>query len=119
GRISSAARHEPACLAGSGGTRHGSRRAAGLSLVDEKRPARRPRRRGGTGAAARDRRHAAAGRELPPSGRQDQPTEPMMGEISDRKFDWVAALAFASGAAVIVPSLIAMAVALIAAAIAA
>ena len=37
-----------------------------------------------------------------------------MGETSDRRFDWVAGLAFASGAAVIVPSLAALAVALIA-----
>ena len=37
-----------------------------------------------------------------------------MGETSDRRFDWVAGLAFASGAAVIVPSLGALAVALIA-----
>ena len=28
-----------------------------------------------------------------------------MGEIADRKFDWVAGLALASGAAVMVPSL--------------
>ena len=40
-----------------------------------------------------------------------------MDETSDRKFDWVAALAFALGAAVIVPSLAAMTVALIAAAL--
>lgn len=37
-----------------------------------------------------------------------------MGETSDRRFDWVAGLAFASGAAVIVPSLAALAIALIA-----
>ena len=37
-----------------------------------------------------------------------------MGETSDRRFDWVAGLAFVSGAAVIVPSLAALAVALIA-----
>jgi len=33
---------------------------------------------------------------------------------SDRKFDWVAALAFGSGAAVMVPSMAALAVTLIA-----
>ena len=38
-----------------------------------------------------------------------------MGETSDRRFDWVAGLAFASGAAVMVPSLAALAVAVIAA----
>ena len=37
-----------------------------------------------------------------------------MGETADRKFDWVAGLALASGAAVMVPSLAALAVALIA-----
>lgn len=36
-----------------------------------------------------------------------------MKEASDRPFDWVAALAFASGAAVMIPSLAALAVALI------
>jgi hypothetical protein len=35
-------------------------------------------------------------------------------EASDRPFDWVAALAFASGAAVIIPSLAALAAALLA-----
>lgn len=35
-----------------------------------------------------------------------------MHERSDRKFDWVAALAFGSGAAVIAPSLAALVVAL-------
>jgi len=34
--------------------------------------------------------------------------------MGDRKFDWVAALAFASGAAVMVPSLAVLAVTLIA-----
>lgn len=38
-----------------------------------------------------------------------------MGDVSDRKFDWVAALALASGVAVMVPSMAALAVALIAA----
>jgi len=37
-----------------------------------------------------------------------------MYEHSDRKFDWVAALAFGSGAAVMVPSMAALAVTLIA-----
>ncbi|WP_385930734.1 hypothetical protein [Tianweitania sediminis] len=37
-----------------------------------------------------------------------------MREASDRPFDWVAALALASGAVVMVPSLAALAVALIA-----
>ncbi len=37
-----------------------------------------------------------------------------MGETSDRKFDWVAGLALGSGAAVIVPSLVAVAIAVIA-----
>ena len=37
-----------------------------------------------------------------------------MRQTSDRKFDWVAGLAFASGVAVMVPSLCALAVALIA-----
>lgn len=37
-----------------------------------------------------------------------------MRHTSDRRFDWVAGLAFASGAAVILPSLCALAVALIA-----
>ena len=36
-----------------------------------------------------------------------------MGETADRKFDWVARLALASGAAVMVPSLAALAIALI------
>jgi hypothetical protein len=36
-----------------------------------------------------------------------------MRRSSDRPFDWVAGLAFASGAAVMVPSLCALAVALI------
>jgi hypothetical protein len=31
-----------------------------------------------------------------------------MGETSDRRFDWVAGLAFATGAAVMVPSLAAL-----------
>lgn len=37
-----------------------------------------------------------------------------MGETSDRKFDWVAGLATVSGAAVIVPSIAALAIAVIA-----
>lgn len=37
-----------------------------------------------------------------------------MGETADRKFDWVAGLAFALGAAVMVPSLAALVVTLIA-----
>jgi len=37
-----------------------------------------------------------------------------MGETADRKFDWIAALAFASGAVVMVPSLAALAITLIA-----
>lgn len=37
-----------------------------------------------------------------------------MGETADRKFDWIAALASASGIAVMVPSLLAVAVALLA-----
>lgn len=37
-----------------------------------------------------------------------------MTEASDRPFDWVAALAFASGAAVMVPSLAALAAAILA-----
>ena len=37
-----------------------------------------------------------------------------MDETADRKFDWVAGLALASGAAVMVPSLAALAVTLIA-----
>jgi hypothetical protein len=37
-----------------------------------------------------------------------------MGQLSDRKFDWVAALAVISGAAVMIPSLAAMTVALLA-----
>jgi hypothetical protein len=36
----------------------------------------------------------------------------MMHEQTDRKFDWVAALAFGSGAAVMIPSMIALVVAL-------
>jgi hypothetical protein len=39
---------------------------------------------------------------------------PRVTQASDRPFDWVAALAFASGAAVIVPSMAALAVALLA-----
>lgn len=39
-----------------------------------------------------------------------------MTRTADRKFDWVAALALASGAAVMVPSLAAVAVAVLAAA---
>lgn len=35
-----------------------------------------------------------------------------MREHTDRKFDWVAALAFGSGAAVMIPSMIALGVAL-------
>ena len=38
-----------------------------------------------------------------------------MTRIVDRPFDWVAALAFASGAAVMLPSMIALGIALIAA----
>lgn len=38
-----------------------------------------------------------------------------MGEVSDRKFDWVAALALASGVVVLAASLAALAVAIIAA----
>ena len=38
-----------------------------------------------------------------------------MGETADRKFDWIAGLALVSGAAVMVPSLTALAIALIAA----
>lgn len=37
-----------------------------------------------------------------------------MGETADRKFDWVAGLALASGAAVMVPSLAVLAITLIA-----
>lgn len=37
-----------------------------------------------------------------------------MGQFSDRKFDWVARLALACGAAVMVPSLAALAIAVIA-----
>ena len=37
-----------------------------------------------------------------------------MGETSDRKFDWIAGLATMSGAAVMVPSLAALAIALVA-----
>ena len=37
-----------------------------------------------------------------------------MGETSDRKFDWVAGLATASGAAVMLPSLAVLAITLIA-----
>ena len=37
-----------------------------------------------------------------------------MGETADRKFDWVAGLALASGAAVRVPSLAVLAITLIA-----
>lgn len=37
-----------------------------------------------------------------------------MGETADRKFDWVAGLALASGAAVMVPSLAALGITLIA-----
>ena len=40
--------------------------------------------------------------------------KPMMMRVSDRPFDWVAALAFASGAAVMIPSLAALAAALFA-----
>ena len=36
----------------------------------------------------------------------------MMEQFSDRKFDWVAALAFSSGVSVMVPSIAALAVAL-------
>lgn len=38
----------------------------------------------------------------------------MMGHAADRKFDWVAGLATASGAAVMVPSLAALGITLIA-----
>ena len=38
----------------------------------------------------------------------------MVTQASDRPFDWVAALAFASGAAVMVPSMAALAAALLA-----
>lgn len=37
-----------------------------------------------------------------------------MREHSDRKFDWVAALAFGSGVAVMIPSMIAVAIASVA-----
>ncbi|WP_287249188.1 hypothetical protein [Mesorhizobium sp.] len=37
-----------------------------------------------------------------------------MGETADRKFDWIAGLATVSGVAVMVPSVVALAVALIA-----
>lgn len=37
-----------------------------------------------------------------------------MGETADRKFDWVAGLAVASGAVVMIPSLAAFAITLIA-----
>ena len=37
-----------------------------------------------------------------------------MGETADRKFDWVAALAVVSGAVVMVPSLAALAISLLA-----
>ena len=37
-----------------------------------------------------------------------------MGETADRKFDWIAGLALASGAAVMVPSLAALGITLIA-----
>ncbi len=37
-----------------------------------------------------------------------------MGEHTDRKFDWVAALAFGSGVAVMIPSMIAVAIASVA-----
>ena len=40
--------------------------------------------------------------------------EKAMGETADRKFDWVARLALASGAAVMVPSLAVLAITLIA-----
>lgn len=40
-----------------------------------------------------------------------------MGMTADRKFDWIAALSLAAGAAVIVPSIAAMAVSLIAVAV--
>lgn len=42
-----------------------------------------------------------------------------MHQQSDRKFDWVAALAFGLGTAVMVPSLAALAIAVVAAAVAA
>lgn len=38
----------------------------------------------------------------------------MMGETADRKFDWIARLALACGAAVMVPSLAVLAITLIA-----
>lgn len=41
-----------------------------------------------------------------------------MRQASDRKFDWIAALAAASGAAVLVPSIAALAITLIAVAVA-
>ncbi|MEX4010348.1 hypothetical protein [Neoaquamicrobium sediminum] len=37
-----------------------------------------------------------------------------MSEHTDRKFDWVAALAFGSGVAVMIPSMIALAVSVMA-----
>ncbi len=37
----------------------------------------------------------------------------MMSETADRKFDWVAALAMMSGVAVLIPSLLALAVAVV------
>lgn len=40
-----------------------------------------------------------------------------MGMSADRKFDWIAALSVAAGAAVMVPALVALAVSLIAVAI--
>ncbi len=37
----------------------------------------------------------------------------MMGETADRKFDWVAALAVMSGVTVLIPSLLAVTVAVV------
>ncbi|MER2535953.1 MAG: hypothetical protein ABTQ31_12405 [Rhizobiaceae bacterium] len=41
-----------------------------------------------------------------------------MRQVSDRKFDWIAALALGSGIAVMVPSMAALAIAVIAAMVA-
>ena len=52
--------------------------------------------------------------ELSRSEREEQHEEKTVTKTADRPFDWVAALAFISGAAVMVPSLAALAVALLA-----
>ena len=59
-------------------------------------------------------RAAAAKPGPPPAARLVDGMERMMQDHSDRRFDWVAALAFGSGVLVMIASTIAMIVALVA-----